>query len=113
MADMNTNDKKTLLMSKLSFHYLGEIHSMFELSNREVSGNAGSLCGMAAVYQAAVDTILTVFEIKTLTFDEVRNQFIETMERAGERISSDEELLENYHSCKNICCFHKILYTNF
>ena len=73
---MNTNDKKTLLMSKLSFHYLGEIHSMFELSNREVSGNAGSLCGMAAVYQAAVDTILTVFEIKTLTFDEVRNQFI-------------------------------------
>ena len=65
-----------------------------------MSGNAGSLCGMAAVYQAAVDTILTVFEIKTLTFDEVRNHFIETMERAGERISSDEELLENYHTCK-------------
>ena len=54
---------------------------------------------MAAVYQAAVDTILTSFQIKSLTFDELKLTLLSTMDRT-EKFSSDFELLENYYSCK-------------
>ena len=54
---------------------------------------------MAAVYQAAVDTILTSFQIKSLTFDELKATLLSTMDRT-EKFSSDFELLENYYSCK-------------
>ena len=43
---------------------------------------------MAAVYQAAVDTILTSFQIKSLTFDELKATLLSTMDRT-EKFSSD------------------------
>ena len=88
------------MLSKLGFHYNGDIHTLFELSTRKISSSIGGLCGMAAVYQAAVDTILTSFQIKSLTFDELKATLLSTMDRT-EKFSSDFELLENYYSCKN------------
>lgn len=87
------------MLSKLGFHYNGDIHTLFELSTRKISSSIGGLCGMAAVYQAAVDTILTSFQIKSLTFDELKATLLSTMDRT-EKFSSDFELLENYYSCK-------------
>ena len=87
------------MLSKLGFHYNGDIHTLFELSTRKISSSIGGLCGMAAVYQAAVDTILTSFQIKSLTFDELKLTLLSTMDRT-EKFSSDFELLENYYSCK-------------
>ena len=87
------------MLSKLGFHYNGDIHTLFELSTRKISSSIGGLCGMAAVYQAAVDTILTSFQIKSLTFDELKVTLLSTMDRS-EKFSSDFELLENYYSCK-------------
>ena len=63
LTNMTSAEKKTLLVSKLSFHYDGEVHSEFALVNRKVSSDAGSLCGLAAVYQAAVDTTFTLFQV--------------------------------------------------
>ena len=63
LVNMTSSEKKTLLVAKLSFHYDGEIHSEFALANRKVSSDVGSLCGLAAVYQAAVDTTFTVFQV--------------------------------------------------
>ena len=63
LINMSSAKKKTLLVSKLSFHYDGEIHSEFALANRKVSSDVGSLCGLAAMYQAAVDTTFTVFQV--------------------------------------------------
>ena len=63
LTNMSSAEKKTLLVSKLSFYYDGEIHSEFALANRKDSSDVGSLCGLAAVYQAAVDTTFTVFQV--------------------------------------------------
>ena len=87
------------MLAKLGFHYNGDIHNLFELSTRKISSSVGGLCGMAAVYQAAVDTVLTVFQIKSLTFDELKATLLSTMGRT-EKFPSDFELLENYYSCK-------------
>ena len=96
---MTDNDKKIILLSKLGFHYNGDIHTLFELSTRKISSSIGGLCGMAAVYQAAIDTVLTMFQIKSLTFDELKATLLSTMGRS-EKYPSDFELLENYYSCK-------------
>ena len=63
LTSMSSAEKKKLLVSKLSFHYDGEIHSEFALTNRKESSDVGSLCGLAAVFQAAVDTTFTVFQV--------------------------------------------------
>ena len=63
LTNMSSAEKKTLLVSKLSFYYDGEIHTEFALANRKDSSDVGSLCGLAAMYQAAVDTTFTVFQV--------------------------------------------------
>ena len=84
LPNMTENERKSLLLAKLSFHYNRTVHTEFELSNRkvrkstykllnlphnatptpcQVSSSSGSLCGLAAVYQAAVGTTLTVFQV--------------------------------------------------
>lgn len=99
---LTTNERKMLLMEKLSFYYDGTIHTSLELSNRKVSGKLGGLCGMSAVYQAAVDTMFTVFQVKNMTFDELKAELHELMELdpIEEKISSDIDLLKRYHQCR-------------
>ena len=117
LTNMSSAEKKTLLVSKLSFYYDGEIHSEFALANRKESSDVGSLCGLAAVYQAAVDTTLTVFQVgdnmsrvsmsscfqlKAMSYKDVKVALHETMglDPVTEKISSDVELLEAYFSCE-------------
>lgn len=126
LTNMSSAEKKTLLVSKLSFYYDGEIHSEFALANRKESSDVGSLCGLAAVYQAAVDTILTVFQVlekkfrvsissciqlKAMSYKDVKVLLHETMglDPVAEKISSDVDLLEAYFFCElkklsvNVC----------
>ena len=46
---MEEADISNLLIQKLNYYYDKEIHSIVDLSMREVTGDKGSLCGMAAM----------------------------------------------------------------
>ena len=66
--------QKELLIEKLNQFYDGNIHSQMDLSMRDETGDKGSLCGMAAMYHAGVSTILSVSEIKQMSFDNVKEK---------------------------------------
>ena len=72
MASLADGKIKDLLVKNLSWFYNGNIHTSIDLARREPSGDKGSLCGMAAVYKAALQTILSEFQLKLMTYDEVK-----------------------------------------
>ena len=102
LETLTNNEKKTLLMEKLSFYLNGKIHTELELSNREVSSKLGSLCGMSAIYQAAVDTFFTVFQLKNMTFEEIKQEFYihMSLDPVADKFKTDQDLLETFHNCK-------------
>ena len=54
-----TESKKNLLMEKLNQKLNSSVHNHIDLNLREISSEQGSLCGMAAIYQALGDTLLS------------------------------------------------------
>ena len=88
----------------MSFYLNGKIHTELELSNREVSAKLGSLCGMSAIYQAAVDTFFTVFQLKNMTLEEIKQEFYihMSLDPVADKFKTDQDLLEAFHNCK---CF--------
>ena len=68
---------------------------------REVTGDKGSLCGMAAMYQAASQTILTMSEMKQMSFDEVKvlmGTLLLDMDEATSKATKDIEFLAEYRT---------------
>ena len=100
---MEEADIKNLLIKKLNFYYDGEIHSIVDLSMREESGDKGSLCGMAAIYQAARQTLLTVSQIKQMSFKDVKVMMGEEMlyDKTTSVKLKDAEFLTEFHECKS------------
>ena len=94
---------KNLLITKLNFYYSGEVHSIVDLSMRDEVGEKGSLCGMAALYQAARQTLLTVSQIKQMSFTAVKVLLCEEMfyDKTTTIKLSDYELISLYHDCKS------------
>ena len=72
LASLADGKIKDLLVKNLSWFYNGNIHTSIDLARREPTGDKGSLCGMAAVYKAALQTILSEFQLKLMTYDEVK-----------------------------------------
>ena len=104
LAEMSETDIKNLLLDRLKFYYDGFIHSIVDLSMREVTGDKGSLCGMAAMYQAASQTILTISQIKQMSFNDVKVAIgLELLyDSATAKKQKDLEIIGEYYSCKNI-----------
>ena len=104
LASLEAADLKNLLIKKLNFYYSGDVHSIVDLSMREVTGDKGSLCGMAALYQAARQTILTVSQIKQMSFTAVKVLLGEEMlyDKTTTIKLSDYELSSLYHDCKTV-----------
>ena len=100
---MEAADKKNLLIKKLNFYYSGEVHSIVDLSMREVTGDKGSLCGMSALYQAARQTLLTVSQIKQMSFTAVKVLLGEEMfyDKTTTIKLSDYELISYYYDCQS------------
>ena len=71
------------LISKLSKYYDSSVHSEVDLRMREQVSDKGSLCGMAAVYQAGLQTLLSISEIKQMSYNDVKVKI-------GEKIGLDE-----------------------
>ena len=76
------------------------VHCALEVSMREVSGDKGSLCGLAATYQAAFQTILSKSELKQLSFDETKEKLGEmiSMDASTTKKTFDVDLLEPFHN---------------
>ena len=72
VEDLPENEKKSLLIEKMVLSYDGQIHSQLDLSMRAVTGDKGSLCGLAAMYQAAFLTVLTKSQLKQMSFNDVK-----------------------------------------
>ena len=104
LAEMSETDIKNLLLEKLKFYYDGFIHSIVDLSMREVTGDKGSLCGMSALYQAARQTILTVSQIKQMSFNDVKVLLGGEMfyDKTTTIKLSDYELISFYHDCMTV-----------
>ena len=100
---MSETDIKNLLLEKLKFYYDGFIHSIVDLSMREVTGDKGSLCGMSALYQAARQTILTVSQIQQMSFTAVKVLMGEEMfyDKTTTIKLSDYELTSFYYDCQS------------
>ena len=99
---MEEADISNLLIQKLNYYYDKEIHSIVDLSMREVTGDKGSLCGMAAMYQAARQTILTISQIKQMSFDDVKAQVGEALgyDKTNSKKQKDVELIHEFHNCE-------------
>ena len=99
---MKEYPKKNLLYQKLNHFYNGDIHTSFDLSQRQIHGDRESLCGMASVYQAATDTILTAFQIKSMSYTDLRGEILKVVEKDPlvDRLIPDKDLLKQFHSCK-------------
>ena len=100
---MEAADLKNLLIRKLNFYYSGDVHSVVDLSMREVTGDKGSLCGMSALYQAARQTILTVSQIKQMSFNDVKVLLGGEMfyDKTTAIKLSDYELISLYYDCQS------------
>ena len=98
ILELDDNGKQGLLMEKLGTYYSSDVHSSLDLSMREVSGDKGSLCGLAAVYQAAIQTILTKSEMKQMSFDGVKEMLGEkvSMDTTTTKATFDKDFLELY-----------------
>ena len=99
---------KNLLIKKLNKHLDGEVHSVVDLSMRDTTGDRGSLCGLAAVYQAGKDTILSISQLKKMSFDDVKSALAAELglDPTTVKGTNDIELLESFYSCKceTVCC---------
>ena len=97
---MNEGSKSVLLKEMLTFYLNGKVHTSLDLGFRKVLSTHGSLCGMAALYRAAADTIFTVFELKNMAYDDLKASLIIEIgqDPDANRLQADELLLENYYS---------------
>ena len=102
LSSKNEAEVKNLLIEKLNFYYDGEIHSIVDLSMRDVTGDKGSLCGMASLYQAAQQTVLTTSQIKQMSYDDVKAKLGESLglDSVNVKKENDVDLIESFYSCK-------------
>ena len=99
IVDLKENEKKGLLIENMISSYDGQIHSQLDLSMRAVTGDKGSLCGLAAMYQAAFLTVLTKSQLKQMSFDDVKVLIgdILGLDETTAKKTKDMEILALYH----------------
>ena len=102
LASMEEADINNLLVQKLNYYYDSQVHSIVDLSMRDVTGDKGSLCGMAALYQAARQTILTISQLKQMSFLDVKAQVGERLgyDLAGAKKQKDVKIINEFYGCK-------------
>ena len=71
-------DQKDLLVEGLSSALNPEYHSMPDLSQRSLTGEQGSLCGLAALYSSLVNTLLTKAQLRAYDIESMR-EFIQNI----------------------------------
>ena len=100
LAGLQKAEKLSLLVENLHFFLSAKLHPLEDLSGRKESGAKGSLCGLAALYQAARDTILTESQIKLMSYDLLRDRIGGEMGLNDTKPLSDQALLEQFYECE-------------
>jgi hypothetical protein len=105
---MEEEMKKSLLAEKLNLRLNSMVHTIVDLSMREVSTLQGGLCGLAAIYQALEGSVLTKSQLRTMAYIELVEVMAEEMlmdiKEAGKK--SDAEVLMHYHDCEFPINYH-------
>ena len=99
LAGLQRAEKLSLLVENLHFFLSSRLHPLEDLSGRKESGAKGSLCGLAALYRAGRDTILSQSELKLLSYDLLRDKIGGEMGLSDTKALSDQELLEQFYEC--------------
>ena len=114
MRDMGETDLKAALIENLNKHLDDEIHSVPELSyrfllpvsifiilliSRKVSDNKGGLCGIAAMYQALENTIVTTSALEKLTYDTMKEIVGDELGLENSKPEKDFDILKQYYKC--------------
>ena len=68
----------------------------------KVAGATNSLCGMAALYQAMDDTLMTKSQLRASSYDDMREAITKEMllTNSATKSWSDADLLRNFYDCE-------------
>ena len=97
---MEDSDLNNLLVKKLNFYLWSEVHTVVDLSSRDLTGEKGSLCGLAALYRAGLDSLLTVSHLKQLSYQNIRTLLTAEMNNPAAAAMNDYEFLVEFHKSK-------------
>ena len=96
---MDPSAMKELVMLQLNKRLDGKHHNFVELGKRPESGPTEGLCGMAALYQALFDTILTPSQLTELTNVKMREALAAEMEVGPFKYDvPDADILDQYYT---------------
>ncbi len=78
--------------------------------------DAGSICGIIALYLALFDTILTKSQLKKMTYESMREMIFSELQMEGSEHMSDRELLEFHYKSESqfvFFCVHFCMLSTF
>ena len=107
LSNITIDDQKTMLRVQLSKSLDPTVHSMVDLSIRELVGPLGSLCGLGALYLALENTFLSRTEMTLQSYYTMRELIFKELEIKKDDELEDTLLLENYF---NMVCNGKTRY---
>ena len=67
---------------------------------RDLTGDKGSLCGLASLYRAGLETLLTVSHLKQLSYDNIRTLLAAEMNNPATAAMKDVDFLVEFNKCK-------------
>ena len=97
---LEDSELKNLLIKKLNFYLSSDLHSVVDLTMRDLTGDKGSLCGLAAFYRAGQETLLTVFHLKQLSYEDIRTLLSAEMDNQAIATMTDLDFLLEFNKCK-------------
>ena len=103
ILDLADIDKQSLLSIALNQALDPEEHSLQELQTREIFSASGGLCGMAAMYQALHDTLLTQSQLRKMNQRQMKEAILTelNMDLMLAKTEEDGTVLTWYH--EKIC----------
>ena len=102
LESLGENDKKKRLVASLSLRLDPSVHSQQELNQRPLIGSEGEggLCGLAALQHALGHTITSRSQLRTLSYETMRERITQEMGIPSSPRHSDADLLMHLHDCK-------------
>ena len=97
---LEDSEVKNLLIKKLHFYLWSEVHSVVDLTMRDLTGDKGSLCGLAALYRAGLGTLVTVSHLKQLSYHDIRTLLAAEMDNPATATMTDLDFLLEFNKCK-------------
>ena len=80
LAATSPADQKDLLAARLAKVLSPESHSLSDLAQRPTAGDQGSLCGLAALYQALEHSLLTTAQLRTYDHATMREAIVTALQ---------------------------------